>query len=169
VGSKLSSAVSRLVEASAGGSVEGPYFALVYDTDKSHGGADAATYLVFDANGTDAIGTVGDQNSGADPDIAVIARFDGLPGANGLDLGDFWFDVDVGGLGGLDGVLAAEEADLTDSGSPGPTSSGADAGPSDAASAAEPAAEEAAQAVEAQAQAYEHAALSQWFYSEFQL
>jgi Ca2+-binding RTX toxin-like protein len=85
---RLSGAIGALVEAARGGVVPGAYFALVRDTDAANGGADAATYLVFDANGTDEGGTLGADSS---PDITVLARFDAAPGLTGLDATDVLF------------------------------------------------------------------------------
>lgn len=106
VASQLSAVIADLVEARVGHAVEGAYFAVVYDDDIAHGGANAATYLVFDSNGTDEIGTVGDPEDGAQPDITVIARFDLPPGQLHLDADDIWFDVDVNDVGLEDTALA---------------------------------------------------------------
>jgi hypothetical protein len=97
--SQLSIAIADLIESRVGHAVEGAFFAIVYDDDAGHGGANAATYLVFDSNGTDETGTVGDPENGAQPDITVIARFDLPPSQLHLDAEDIWFDVDVNDVG----------------------------------------------------------------------
>jgi Ca2+-binding RTX toxin-like protein len=86
--SQLSPAIAALVEAAAGGPVTGPFFALVRDTDAANGGANAATYLVFDANGTDEGGTLGADST---PDLTVLLRVAALPGAAILGMPDILF------------------------------------------------------------------------------
>jgi hypothetical protein len=158
-GSALSAAIAGLVESHAGAKT-GAYFALVYDTDAANAGAGAATYLVFDADGTDAIGTVG--GGAASADITVIARFDGLPGALDLDAADFWFDRDLG-LGAQDGVSAADIDPAA------PTADAAGAQPAESVDAFAPPvelAEEAVAEAAALTAADEHAALVRWFFAD---
>jgi hypothetical protein len=105
---------------------------------------------------------VGAGSAGAD--ITVIARFDGMPGAQDLDAADFWFDRDLA-LSAQDGISAL---DVDPSNPSGAGVSSAQPADGEAALDAADAPTDAADAAAAEVSAYEHAALSRWSYAGFQ-